>query len=500
MLMSNRNGWSFGSNRNGWGFGRGILAGGALGLLFMVGCMLNPATGERQLTLMSESQEIQMGREAHPQILASMGGYPDEDLQRYVQELGERLAASSERPELPWTFQVLDDPVVNAFALPGGFIYVTRGIMAYMASEAELAGVLGHEIGHVTARHSVNQISRAQLAQLGFGIGMILAPELQRFQGLASTGMQLLFLKFGRDDEHQADELGVRYMSREGYDPAQLSGVMGMLGEISGGEGGRIPEWLSTHPNPENREEAILAMAADEPVSAQTPRVGTDAYLSRLEGLVFGNDPREGYFRENEFYHPEMAFQLTFPRGWQTANLKTVVQGQSPGEDAFMALTLADATDPGAALQSFSTQDGIRALRTSRNPINGIPAASLDFVYQGEGQEGQGHVAFLQHGGTLLQILAFATPSAWREQSGTLESAVRSFRSVSDPEILNVSPERLRIVTLTRAMTLEEVLRREGAQDQGEAVRQLNRLKGNPSLESGRKLKVPHGGRLPLGG
>ena len=132
-------------------------------------------------------------------IVASMGLYPDGDLQAYVQELGEELAARSERPDLPWTFRVLDDPVINAFALPGGYIYVTRGLLAYLDSEAELAGVLGHEIGHVTARHSVNQISRAQVAQLGLGVGMILAPELQQFEGLASASLGLLFLKFGRD-------------------------------------------------------------------------------------------------------------------------------------------------------------------------------------------------------------------------------------------------------------------------------------------------------------
>lgn len=202
-------------------------------LLFLAGCAINPATGERQLSFMSEAQEIQMGRDADPDIVASMGLYPDEDLQSYVQELGTSLAARSERPDLPWTFRVLDDPLINAFALPGGFIYVTRGILVHFESEAELAGVLGHEIGHVTARHSVNQISRTQLAQLGLGVGMILAPELQQYAGLASASMQLLFLKFGRDDERQSDQLGVRYMSRAGYDPAQLSGVMAMLGQVT---------------------------------------------------------------------------------------------------------------------------------------------------------------------------------------------------------------------------------------------------------------------------
>jgi len=472
------------------------VSGGILGLLFMVSCAVNPATGERQLTLMSESQEIQMGQEAHPQILASMGRYPDEDLQRYVQALGEELAADSERPDLPWSFEVLDDPAVNAFALPGGFIFVTRGIMAYLESEAELAGVLGHEIGHVTARHSVNQMSRAQLAQLGLGVGMVLAPELQRFQGLASTGMQLLFLKFGRDDERQADELGVRYMSREGYDPAELSGVMGMLGKVSGG-GERVPEWLSTHPNPENREEAILEMAARADAASGATLVRRETYVRRLDGLVFGKDPREGFFRENVFFHPEMAFQVTFPRGWQTANLKTAVQGQSPDQDAFMVLTLAEASDPAAALESFSSQSGIQTLRTDRTSINGVEAVSMDFTYRGDDQEGQGQVAFLRHGGTVFQLLAFATPSAWQEKGGVLESSVRSFRPVSDPEVLNVAPDRLRVVSVPRSMTLDELLQREDAQEHAEAVRQLNRIEGNPTLQAGRLVKIPHGGRLP---
>ena len=255
-------------------------------LLWLASCAVNPATGQRQLSLMSEGQEIQMGREADPEIVASMGLYPDEDLQAYVQELGEALASRSERPDLPWTFRVLDDPLINAFALPGGYIYVTRGIMAHFESEAELAGVLGHEIGHVTARHSVNQISKAQLAQIGMGVGMILAPELQQYEWLASASMQLLFLKFGRDDEHQADELGVRYMGRVGYDPAQLSGVMAMLGQVTREGGGGPPEWLSTHPNPENREEAILEMAETAEVALEPALVRRDVYRQLLDGIL----------------------------------------------------------------------------------------------------------------------------------------------------------------------------------------------------------------------
>src|SRR5688500_6955190 len=172
------------------------------------GCATNPATGEREISLIGEGQEVQMGQESDPQIVASMGLYQDEAVQQYVNQLGQRLAAASERPDLPWTFRVIDDPTVNAFAVPGGFIYITRGLMAHMTSEAQLVGVLGHEIGHVTARHSVSQMSRQQLAQLGLGIGMILSPQLAQLGDLAGAGLQVLFLKYSRDNENEADELG----------------------------------------------------------------------------------------------------------------------------------------------------------------------------------------------------------------------------------------------------------------------------------------------------
>src|SRR5256885_287468 len=182
-------------------------------------CAVNPATGSRQLMLISESQEIAMGRDYDREVTASIGLYPDSALQGWIQQFGARLAATSERPNLPWSFRVVDDPVVNAFALPGGFIYVTRGILAHLNSEAELAGVVGHEIGHVTARHSASQMTKQQLAQVGLAVGAIASPELGRYTGLASQALGVLFLKYSRDNESQADELGLRYLRRGRYDP-----------------------------------------------------------------------------------------------------------------------------------------------------------------------------------------------------------------------------------------------------------------------------------------
>src|SRR5207249_7583393 len=172
-------------------------------LAAVAACAVNPATGSRQLMLISESQEIAMGRDYDKQVAASIGLYADSGLQRYIQQFGARLAATSERPNLPWSFHVVDDPVVNAFALPGGFIYVTRGILAHLNSEAELAGVVGHEIGHVTARHTASRITKQQLAQVGLVVGSIASPQLERYAGLASSALNVLFLKYSRDDESQ---------------------------------------------------------------------------------------------------------------------------------------------------------------------------------------------------------------------------------------------------------------------------------------------------------
>lgn len=473
---------------------------GVLGLASLWACAINPATGSRQFVLMSEGQEIAMGRDADPGIVAQMGLYPDEGLQRYVQELGQELAARSERPDLPWTFRVLDDPLINAFALPGGYIYVTRGIMAHLDSEAELAGVLGHEIGHVTARHSVDQMSRAQVAQIGLGVGMILVPELQQYGGLAGASLQLLFLKFGRDDEHQADELGVRYMGRLGYDPAQLSGVMGMLGRVTAGSGGAgPPEWLSTHPNPINREGAILEMAETAEVTANPPRVLRDEYLARLDGLTFGKNPREGYFLGDRFYHPDMRFQMSFPAGWQTANTRQAVQALSPQEDALFVLTLGEGTEPGPALQNFLAQEGVEGSGVSRAAVNGLPAASADFRFASGQESLNGRVAFLQHGGVLFQMLSYGSPQVWDGHSPTVRAAVASFRPLTNSTYLNVEPARIQLTTVPRAMSLDAFLASRGVQEQGDQVRLLNRLEGNPNLRAGHVLKVPTGGRLPTG-
>jgi predicted Zn-dependent protease len=217
-------------------------------------CATNPATGKRQLSFMSEDQEIQMGRELDAQVRQEMGIYQDEALGKYVEDIGMRLARLSPRPNLPWHFTIIDSPAVNAFALPGGYIYITRGIVAAMNSEAQLAGVIGHEIGHVTARHTAQQITRSQIAGVGLLAGMILSSDVARYGELAQQSLGLLFLKFSRDDETQADELGIRYCTKAGYDPREIPPTYDMLGRLALREGGGLPSWMSTHPDPGDRK------------------------------------------------------------------------------------------------------------------------------------------------------------------------------------------------------------------------------------------------------
>src|SRR5439155_3624037 len=245
----------------------------------------------------------------------------DSALQAYVRGIGLRLARGTERPNLPWSFDVVDDPAVNAFALPGGFIFVTRGILTHMTDEAQLATVLGHEIGHVTARHSVRQMSRAQIAQLGLGIGSLLSEDIARLSGLASSGLGLLFLKYGRDMETQADDLGFRYALADGYDVRAMRSMFEMLQRVSRmGGSGRLPQWLASHPDPENRmaktDQRLAAVTRD--LSQAT--LNREAFLRRLDGVVYGEDPRQGYFEGSRFNHPDLQFRIDFPAGWKTEN------------------------------------------------------------------------------------------------------------------------------------------------------------------------------------
>lgn len=435
---------------------RPLAAGLLLGTLAITSCATNPVTGKPQLSLISEAQEIQMGQQAAVEVRQSIGLVDDPTLQAYVSRVGMSMAKASERPNLPWSFQVVDDPTPNAFALPGGFIFVTRGLLGLMDSEAELATVLGHEIGHVTARHSVESMSRAQLAQLGLGIGMLLLPELQQYGQLASTGLSLLFLKYSRDDENQADQLGFRYALNQGYDVRDMKDVFLAL-ERQGQQAGQspLPNWLATHPGEQDRIDHIDRMLAQLDRSLAGAKVDRPQYLNEVNGLVYGPNPRNGFFQGTTFMQPDLRFRIDFPAGWTSQNLSQMVTAVSAQKDAALELTLADAATPAAAASSFFAQEGISGGQTSPERINGQSAVMGSFQAQTQqGSTVQGLATFVAYGGQVYRILGYASATQFGTYEGAIRNSATSFAPLTDPQALAVQPNVLRIVTPDRGQTL----------------------------------------------
>jgi predicted Zn-dependent protease len=346
-------------------------------LVFFNDCARNPVTGKRQFSLMSEGQELALGKESDPQVLAEFGEYPDSNMQRYLDERGQAMAKISHRPNLPFHFKVVDSDVVNAFAVPGGYVYFTRGIMAHLNSEAQLMGVLGHEIGHVTARHSAQQYTNQTFTQLGLVIGMIAFPKFQQFGDLASTGLQLMFLKFSRDHESQSDQLGVQYSSKLGYDAHEMANFFQTLGRLSAGEDGqqRIPTFMSSHPDPGDRYTKVNAMATDFQLKNQgTYKAERESYLRLVDGIVYGEDPRQGYVESNTFYHPELKFQFPIPTGWKHVNTPSQIQMASPDQKAMMLMSVSNEKTLDAAAQGVVQQYKLSVLDQRNVQINGMQA------------------------------------------------------------------------------------------------------------------------------
>jgi predicted Zn-dependent protease len=422
----------------------------------------------------------------------------DPELQAYVAGIGKRMAAKSERPNLPWEFHVVNDAAVNAFALPGGFIYVTRGLLAYMNSEAELATVLGHEIGHVTARHSVQQISKAQLATLGLGVGSILSSDIAQFAGLASQGLGVLFLKYGRDAENQADQLGFKYALGLNYDVREMGNVFQTLGRASeaGGGGGRLPEWLSTHPNPENRVGRTQERLDTLQAPLENTVIGRDEFLQQIQGITFGEDPRQGFFEGTTFYHPDMRFQLRFPEGWKTQNTPAAVVALSPKEDAIVQLGLAGTTPPREAASKFLSQEGVRAGEASTRSINGNPAATSYFQAQTEQGVIEGLVSFISYGGRTFALMGYTPQGNLQSYDGALRETINSFDRLQNPAALEVQPARLELVKLPREMTLAQFNQEYPSTTGITELAIINELEGPESvIPRGRMVKRVVGGR-----
>ena len=441
-----------------------------------------------------------MGQQTRDETLSTFGPYENAAAQALVQRIGMEIAKASERPDLPWEFHVIDDDQVNAFAAPGGFIFITRGILTHMNSEAELASVLGHEVGHVTARHTAQQVTKAQLAQLGLGVGMIFSSTVRSMGGALSQGMQVLFLKFGRDAESQADELGFRYMVADGYDPRGAAEMFRTLERVSSRAGQRLPEWQSTHPDPGNRVAAATERSDSLESAGRSLASLKDngpQFVQMLNGMTYGADPRNGYFRGSTFYHPGMRFQFTFPQGWKVANLPDQVVSQSPEGDRALQLQ-AGKGSPEELAQQFFRQEGLQAGQVSRGTVNGLQTVAGDFTAQTQdGSAIRGAAAFIAYESRTFALIGMAQGGGG-DVRGPFQQVLNTFRPLTDPAALNVRPAAVRAVKVPRDMTVEQFNGQFPSTIPVEELALINGVDGPSStLQAGRYAKQVQGGLGP---
>lgn len=475
--------------------------------LFAHSCAVNPVTGKKELMIMSEDQERALGVQSDPSIVASFGLYEDERIQAFIQEKGEQMGKISHRPDLDYQFKVLDSPVVNAFALPGGFVYFTRGILAHFNNEAEFAGVLGHEIGHVTARHSASQYSKQVLAQVGLVAGMVVSEDFRNYAGVAQQGLQLLFLKYGRDDESQSDQLGVEYSTKIGYDAHEMADFFATLNRLSEQAGQRIPTFMSTHPDPLDRYGKVHE-AADKwqrKYGSGELKVNRESYLQMIDGLVYGEDPRQGFVENSVFYHPELKFQYPIPSGWQTQNSpQQVVHAPQDGK-AIVLLTLAQGNSLQEAANNMLEQYKLTLRESNNVTVSGMPALALVADQVPQQQEGQQPMTpeqqqanttrimsyFIQYNGMIYQFLGAAALANFNNYSMVFSNTMNNFRTLSDPDKLNRQPERIRIRRVGRTAILADVLQAFNMpSNRHEELAIVNGMKLTDPVEAGTLIKV----------
>lgn len=462
-------------------------------------CSTNPATGEQSFTaFMSPADEKRLGAEQHPKILEEFGGaYENPELGAYVADLGARLAAASERPDLNFTFTILDSQVVNAFALPGGYVYVSRGLLALANNEAELAGVIGHEIGHVTARHSAERYSRSVLVNLGAGILGAVSGQ-RAVADLANLGGGLYLKSYSRENEFEADSLGLRYMTAIGYEPSAVAEFLASLGaqteleaRLKGSQADpNALNLLSTHPRTLDRvREAQQATGSFAP-----GRVERAAYLQRIDGMLYGDNPDEGFIRDRTFVHPLLRFRFTAPPGFALLNASDRVEGKR-GDELAMVFDGVRETSGVSMAQYLSGSKWTQKLQLTGLQgfdVNGMDAATASATVQTQqGTLGYRLIAIRAGGDRVYRFVFLGSPSTLAANEEELRRTSYSFELLSESEAASYRPQRLQIVEVQPGDTIDSLAARmPQGPEQLARFRVLNGLESGTPLQSGMLVKI----------
>jgi predicted Zn-dependent protease len=460
--------------------------------LALSGCAANPVSGRQDFVTMSEPQEIALGRSSDVEVRKQYKVYANPALQSYVNRVGQKVAEHSHRPNIHYTFTVLDSPEINAFALPGGYVYITRGILAYLNSEAEMAAVLGHEVGHVTARHGVRQQSAAQATNLGLTIASIFVPELNTQLGhdLSNLMGGALLSGYGRDHELEADRLGADYLARTDYDPQAMIRVVGVLknqelfdAEIAKQEGReprRYHGTFATHPDNDTRLQQVVGEASH--LTVANPNENKIEFLKQTQGLVFNDSVEEGVVRNNKFMHPELGIALTFPPGWSVKNSPTQLVALSPKSDAAIQLMI-DAKPSGTATE-YAQRAGGNGASVESLEIEKLHAAigSVNSTILG--------VIYFDRKAFLIQCKA-RTPDVIAVQREAMRATIRSFHVLSADEKNTIKPLTITITTARKGDTYARLAQRSPLGKNAESyLRLINAQYPQGEPATGQPIKV----------
>jgi len=439
-----------------------------LSIIFFYGCATNPVTKRTEFVLMSEQQELDTGKRMAPAIKKEYGVYSSEDLQQYVNSVGQSISKVSDRSDLIYQFTVLDSPVVNAFALPGGYVFVTRGLLSHMNSEAELAGVLGHEIGHVTARHSVRQYTTSATLQIGAGLASIFIPDAPNLGEFASVVFAGISSGYSRAYETEADSLALKYAGNAGYDVCAISSMLKTLNLLDRYSGNKKTHTslFATHPETEKRITDVnnSAMCSGRSTGPSDPvRL---SYLKRIDGLVFGDDPRQGIIVGSKFTHSELKCELVFPPAWKINNMPDAVTASDEKREAFIEFNLfplSKRMNIDEIAEIISEKLGMKKISGDRALINGLEA--YKGTYSAE-VNGLGDI-MLRLGCFLdkdraFYIVGFTKAENFKNEARFFENTIESFRKITSKEIKNVRPNRISLYTVKKGDTLPSILKKLG--------------------------------------
>jgi len=464
----------------------------------MVGCAVNPVSGRPELTLISAKQEQELGDEEAKKIEAGMGFADDTGFTPFLDQLGQRLAEHSPRKNVTFQFHIVDMAEPNAFALPGGHIYVSRGLLALTNTEGELAGVVGHEIGHVAGRHAVQRISKQAPMAVVFGIasgitGLVSSTVGDLIGGVGNLAQSAIFSPYSRSQETEADEVGQQIAAAAGWDPIELSTFLATLGrEVALHEKEpRKPSFFDSHPaTPDRvadtaRQAKLLTRATRDPISPTN-----EAYLARLNGIVVGPRAANGVFHDTAFLHPDLGIFVKFPEKWQHENAPEKIVAVSPKGEAAIVLEVAtkgdDPLDGARALGKATHIDDLDT-RAKSITINGLPAARA--VVPGDGKA-HIEITWIAHGGLIFQLAVVASREQFKTFQPEFEAVAGSFRPLSGHERAAITETRVRLFTARKGETIESLAVRARSAWKTDEVAVVNGLVATTPLREGQVLKV----------